>query len=86
VCLGALRVQLDHAAIAGNRFVQLSRLKGNHSQEVASYDVVRADGENLPANPFGGLQPSGVLVLDRKGQQLGNQMSVTSSPGFWAKM
>ena len=42
-----------------------TQLVGYHAEKMDHARVIRIDGENLPVDLLGGLQPSGLMMLDR---------------------
>jgi hypothetical protein len=45
----------------------------NHAEKMQRVGLIRLDLKNLPINLFGGLQPTGLMVLDRNRQCFRNR-------------
>ena len=76
--LGIVRLQLQRPAVAGDRFVQLARLVGDHAQKMDRIGMIGFDLQNLPIDLLGSLQPTGLMVLDRDRQCFGNRCHDTN--------
>ncbi len=55
------------------RNLVLAQLGSHHAEKMNRIGLIRLDGENLPINLLGGLQPTGLMVLERNGQCFGNR-------------
>ena len=55
----------------------LARLVSNHAEKMPRIGMIRLDRENLPVNLLGGLQPAGLMMLDRNRQCFGNRCHMT---------
>ena len=51
----------------------LPALVSNHAEKMERIGMIRLDRENLPIDLLGGLQPAGLMVLDRNRQCFGNR-------------
>ena len=51
----------------------LAPLGGNHAEKMNRVGLIRLSLENLPIDLLGGLQPTGLMVLDRNRQRFGNR-------------
>ena len=47
----------------------LADLGRNHAEKMERVGLIRLDGENLPVDLLGGLQPAALMVLDRNRQK-----------------
>ena len=51
----------------------LAHLVSDHAEKMNRIGVIRLGRENLPIDLLGGLQPAGLMVLDRNRQCFGNR-------------
>jgi hypothetical protein len=51
----------------------LAYLVSNHAEKMNRIDVIRLDRQNLPIDLLGGLQPTGLMMLDRNRQRISNR-------------
>ena len=67
----------------------LARLVSDHAEKMPRIGMIRLDRENLPVDLLGGMQPAGLMVLDRDRQCFGNgchdgkpwRLSQAANPG-----
>ena len=85
VCAGKVRLQFQQPTVTGHRFVQLPLLPQRTAQVADAPGMMRRDGENLPVDLLGGLQPAAAVVPDRSRQCLGMVVMASFPAGRTAK-
>ena len=55
----------------------LAHLVSDQAQQMDRIDLIRLDRQYLPIDLLGGLQPTGLMMLDRNGQGFGNRCHIT---------
>ena len=58
-------LQGDRASNVIDGGLVLARLGSEHAEKMERVGMIRRDGENLPIDLLGSLQPAGLVVLDR---------------------
>ena len=53
--------------------IVIAGLGGDHAEKMQRVGMTRLRLENLPIDLLGGLQPTGLMVLDRNRQRLGSR-------------
>jgi hypothetical protein len=76
---GILQPDRPSNVLDGN--LMLADLAGEHSKHMQCIGMIWLDGENLPVDLLGGLQPTGLMVLDRNRQCLGNRCHNLTASG-----
>ena len=70
---GHIPFQPDRTSNVFDGSLVLAHLVSNHAEKVPRVGMIRLDRENLPVDLLGGLQPTGLMVLDRNRQCFGNR-------------
>ncbi len=68
-----IAVQADRPFDVLDGNLVLAHLVSNHAEKMEGVGLIRLDGENLPVDLLGSLQPAGLMVLDRNRQCFGNR-------------
>ena len=68
-----IAVQPDRPSNVLDGNLVLARLVSNHAEKMPRIGLIRLSRKNLPIDLLGGLQPTGLMVLDRNRQGFGNR-------------
>ena len=70
---GLIAGQPDRMPDALHSILMPARLVGDEAQQMPGVGLIRLGREDLPADLLGGLQPAGLMVLDRDCQCFGER-------------
>ena len=73
---GHVAFQPDRPSDVFDGNLVLARLAGDHAEKMNRIGLIRFDLEDPPIDLLGGLQPAGLMVLERNRQCFGNRRHI----------